>query len=196
VSTIEKLPVVVDALLDLERDRNGRTKGPLFASVDVPFAISAGTVRAGDWPSSVADWLVLEGRYGIAPGEDLDAARRELEDAIAAAASTDTWLAEHPPVVEWWGGRYLPGHTDLDEPIVAVVGDALTATSDRAVELRGMPYGCDMGLTTRVGGIPTVVFGPGDVRNAHAPNEYVPIVDLVDSCRALALTIVRFCGAA
>lgn len=193
VSTIEKLPIVQDALFELERGRNARSTEPLFAWLDLPFAICVGKLSAGDWPSSVADWLTLEGRYGIAPGEDLATARAELETAIAEATRSDPWLAEHPPIVEWWGGRFLPGRTDVEDPIVSTVGTALRDTSDRALELRGMPYGCDMGLTTLVGGIPTVVFGPGDVRYAHKPNEQVPIDDLVDCARALALTIVRFC---
>ena len=38
------------------------------------------------------------------------------------------------------------------------------------------------------------VFGPGDVRVAHGPNEYVPIGDLEATVRTLALTILRFVG--
>jgi acetylornithine deacetylase len=57
-----------------------------------------------------------------------------------------------------------------------------------------MPYGCDMGLTVEVGGIPTVVCGPGDIRNAHVPDESVAVADLVASARTLALSALRFCG--
>ena len=41
---------------------------------------------------------------------------------------------------------------------------------------------------------PTVMFGPGDIRLAHAPNEAVPIAHLEAVCRSLIRTIVRFCG--
>jgi len=194
VSAIERLPIVHRALLDLERDRNTRDIDPLFSWMKLPYAICAGRVRGGDWPSSEADWLELEGRYGVAPGEDLDAARRELEDAIAAAALQDEWLTEHPPTVEWWGGQFLPGRTDTSHPIVTTVSGALEDASSRALSMKGMPYGCDLGLMDRVGGIPTVVFGPGDVRHAHRPDEHVPIDDLVDCARTIALSIVRFCS--
>ena len=193
VSAIERLPIVHRALLDLERTRNSREADPLFSWLKLPFAICAGRVRGGDWPSSEADWLELEGRYGVAPGEDLDAARAELEDAVAAAARTDEWLASHPPTVEWWGGQFLPGRTDADHPIVSTVGDALRDAAGREAAVRGMPYGCDLGLMDRVGGIPTVVFGPGDVRAAHRPDEHVPVDELVACARTLALSIVRFC---
>ena len=196
VSAIERLPLIHQALLELERERNARAVDPLFEWLKLPYAICAGRVRGGDWPSSEADWLELEGRYGIAPGEDIDAARAEFEDAVAAAASTDEWLAAHPPTVEWWGGTFLPGRTDPDDRIVHTVHDAIgavsTSTSSTQAPLRGMPYGCDLGLLDRVGGIPTVIFGPGDVRAAHRPNEHVPITDLVDCASAIALSIMRF----
>jgi acetylornithine deacetylase len=59
--------------------------------------------------------------------------------------------------------------------------------------MRGMPYGCDLGLLTRVGEIPGVVFGPGDIRDAHRPNESVGVDDLVACARAITEAIVRTC---
>jgi acetylornithine deacetylase len=41
---------------------------------------------------------------------------------------------------------------------------------------------------------PTTVFGPGDVRVAHGPNEFVPLEELEVTARTLALTILRFVG--
>ena len=38
------------------------------------------------------------------------------------------------------------------------------------------------------------MFGPGDVRVSHRPDEYVPIEDLQAVARTLALTALRFCG--
>ena len=192
VSAIERLPVVHRALLDLERVRNSRDVDPLFGWLKLPYAICAGRVQGGDWPSSEADWLELEGRYGIAPGEDLAAARAEFESAVAHAAETDEWLRDHPPTVEWWGGQFVPGRTDLDAEIVTATCKALEEATGRDAVVRGMPYGCDLGLLDRVGRIPTVVFGPGDVRAAHRPDEHVPVADLVDCARAIAVAIVRF----
>jgi acetylornithine deacetylase len=194
VSAIEKLPLVHAALRELERRRNEREADPLFDWLKLPFAICAGRVAGGDWPSSEADWLVLDGRYGVAPGESLDAARDELEAAVAGAAALDPWLAAHPPTVEWWGGQYLPARTAVDAPIVRTLADAVDAARGEPAALRGMPYGCDMGLITRLASVPTVVFGPGDIRDAHRPDEHVEVADLVACARALALTIVRTCG--
>jgi acetylornithine deacetylase len=196
VSALELFGPLHRAVLDLERRRNARASHELFAWLDRPFAICGGRISGGDWPSSEMDWLVWEGRYGVAPGEDLAAARQEFEDAVASAAADHPWLREHPPAVEWWGGQFYPGQTATDAAVVTTVRGAATELSGREPVVRGMPYGCDMGLTTNVGGIPTVVFGPGDVRDAHRPDESVPVDDLVAVAQTLALTALRFCGAA
>jgi hypothetical protein len=58
----------------------------------------------------------------------------------------------------------------------------------------GMTYRADMGLLVNVGHTPTVLFGPGDVRVAHRPDEYVPLRELETAVRALPLMALHFCG--
>jgi acetylornithine deacetylase len=194
VSAIEKFFPVYSALMELERERNAHVADPLYARYALPYALCIGKVAAGTWASSVAESLVCEGRYGLAVGEDIPAAQRQFEATVAHAAQADPWLREHPPLVEWWGGRFEPASTPVDHPIVAAVTNAFGAASGGAAKLEGMTYGADMRLLANVGETPTVMFGPGDVRVAHRPDEFVPIVDLVTVTRTLALAALRFCG--
>jgi acetylornithine deacetylase len=194
VDPIEKFIPVYQALGELERRRNRDVAHPLFADYPLPYALSVGTVRAGDWPSTVGEELVCEGRYGIAVGEDLDTARGLFEEAVAAAASADGWLRDHPPVVEWWGAQFHPAETPAGSDIIAAVTDAVADGTGRETVVRGMPYGADMRLLVREGGTAAVICGPGDVRRAHAPNEYVEIDELTAATRVLALAALRFCG--
>ena len=205
VSAIEKFLPLFAALRRLEAERCGVAAGaadmagnphsPLFARYRLPWPIEIGTLRAGDWASSVPDRLVAEGRHGIAIGEEPAAARRAFEEALACAAAADPWLAEHPPTVEWWGGRFDPAVTDPSDPLVTAVVDAATAVTGEAPPIEGVTYGADMRLLVNVGGIPTVLFGPGDVRVAHMPDEYVPIEELRTAAEALIVAALRFCGA-
>ena len=172
----------------------GDPRSLLFAGYRLPWPIEVGTVRAGDWASSVPDRLVAEGRYGVAVGEDVSSARRAFERAVAAAAAADPWLAVHPPEVEWWGGRFDPAVTSLDDPIVTVLLAAAHDVTGSAPSVEGVTYGADMRLLVNVGGVPTVLFGPGDVRVAHMPDEHVPIVDLQAAAQTLILASLRFCG--
>jgi acetylornithine deacetylase len=194
VSAIETFRPVHDALLELEADRNRRLRQPLFERYRLPYALSIGRLSAGDWPSSVPDLLVCEGRYGIAPGEDAEEARREFERAVAAAADGHRYLAEHPPSVEWWGGQFMPARTPMDTTIVSSATRAITELTGQPPLIEGMTYGADMRLLVNEGGIPTVLYGAGDVRRAHRPDESVPIDDLITVARVIALTAMRFCG--
>lgn len=194
VSAIEKFIPIHAALMALEHERNTSFHDPLFARYALPYALCIGRVEAGDWPSSVAESLTCEGRYGLAVGEEIPAARRQFEAAVARAAQADPWLRDHPPVVEWWGGQFEPAGIAVDHPIVTTVAEAFGAVTGAATRLEGMTYGADMRLLVNVGHTPTVMFGPGDVRNAHQPDEHVPVADLVAVTRTLALTALRFCG--
>src|SRR5690606_29920530 len=72
------------ALSALETERN-RDPSPLLAEYPIPYAVSVGTVRAGDWASSVPDLLVAEGRLGVRIDEDPADARAGLERCVAEA---------------------------------------------------------------------------------------------------------------
>lgn len=196
VDPLERFALVFEALRTLERERNDRLRHPLFAEEAIPFAICVGRVHAGVWASTVAEALVLEGRYGVGIGEDCDQARRELEEAVARAAATDPWLREHPPRVEWWGARFMPAAIPPEHRLVTTLREAAAHAMGSLPEVRGMPYGADMHLLVHQGGTPTVLFGPGDVRTAHAPDEHVSITDLLAATRTLALAMLRFCGTA
>jgi acetylornithine deacetylase len=130
---------------------------------------------------------------GLAPGEVPEAARRAMAEALAATADEDPWLRDHPPELTWWGGRFLAARTAEDHPLVGAVRTAAEAVLGRRPALEGVTYGADLGLLTEVGGTPGVLFGPGDIRRAHRPDEWVSVDDLVSTARALAVAIVRFC---
>jgi acetylornithine deacetylase len=197
VSAVDKLPVVLAALADLERRRNGDVD-PLMARWDLAYPISVGMVRAGDWASTVPDLLVAEGRYGVALDEPVDAARTALEDAVARACAADPWLADHPVAVEWWGGQFASGRTDPAHPIVEATlrCHAAATPGTRPAEVFGGPYGSDLRLLTGLGGIPTVQYGPGRVELAHAPDERVPLAEVAHAARACALLALDWCGTA
>jgi acetylornithine deacetylase len=195
VSAVELFRPIHDALLALEAERNTRLRQPLFESYRLPYALSIGRVSAGDWPSSVPDRLTCEGRYGIAPGEDASTAKRDFEHAVAAAATQHPYLRDHRPTVEWWGGQFLPATTPMDSSVVVTTAGAIADVTGRAPRVEGMTYGADMRLLVNEAGIPSVLFGPGDVRHAHRPDESVPIDDLLIVTRVIALTALRFCNA-
>lgn len=182
------------ALLDLERERNA-DRDPLFTTTELPYPISIGTVRAGDWASSVPDLLIAEGRLGVRLDEAPADARAAFESSVARASASDPWLSDHPVEVSWPGGQFASGRIDGTHPFIGEVASAISDVEVRSAERVAAPYGSDLRLYAGLGGIPTLHYGPGDVRFAHAPREQVPIAELVQVTRSLALLAARRCGA-
>ena len=192
VSAIEKLVPLLGALSALEQRRN-QDVDPLLERWPIAYPISVGTVHAGDWASTVPDLLVAEGRLGVALDEPVEAARAELERAIAEACAEDPWLRDHPARVEWWGGQFASGRCPADSDLVERVRAAHTFAGGAAQEEWGGPYGSDLRLLV-AGGIPTLHYGPGDAALAHAPDERVPLAEVATAARTLAALAIDICG--
>jgi acetylornithine deacetylase len=182
------------ALTELEKERNARPH-QLYDGNPLPYPISIGTVRTGDWASSVPDLLIAEGRLGVQLDEPPAHARAALEHAIADACERDPWLRDHPAEVIWQGGQFASGHLDPAHSLVDEVIGAIRHTERREASLSGAPYGSDLRLYAGIGGIPTLHYGPGDVSYAHAPREQVQVDELISTTRSLAVLAARRCGA-
>lgn len=194
VNSVERLMVVWDALRTLEAQRNV-DRDPLVSHLDIAYPLSIGKVHAGDWASTVPDLTVAEGRYGVRLGESVHDARVAFEDAVAAACASDPWLAEHPVRVSWPGGVFASGRLPEGHPLLGEVATAVADLGAGIPDSVGAPYGSDL-RQYAAAGIPTVQYGPGDVRYAHAVDEHVEVDELVRCTRAYALLALRSCGVA
>jgi acetylornithine deacetylase len=189
-SAIDAYLPIHQALGALESRRNARVE-PLMQQLPVAYPLSVGRVRAGDWPSSVPGTLVAEGRFGLRIEENPEAARRELEEAVLAAAVTVPYLRDHPPTITWPGGQFAGGRLPEGHRLADLVGNLHhDVTGSPIGPARGVPYGSDLRLYAAAG-IPTLHYGPGDLRFAHGPNEFVPISELLTVTRVLTLALAR-----
>ena len=188
VSTVDLLESVRASLRRLDEKRNVSPPAPFSVR---PWPISTGIVNAGDWASTVPDYLVAEGRYGIMPGESFADATAAFEQAVREA--DDPWFDEHPVEVSWPGGRFAAGSLPSGHPFGEEVSRAVEATGGRRPELIGAPYGSDL-RQYAAAGIPTVQFGPGTIQNAHAIDEHVAIDDVVRCAETYAALLLSRCG--
>jgi acetylornithine deacetylase len=172
-----------------------RDADPRFAGERYPAGISIGTVRAGDWASSVPDRLVAEGRYGVRLGEPVADARAAFEARVAACCAGHPWLAAHPVTVTWTGGAFASGSLPPGDALLDQVRDAVVDAGGAPPPERAVPAGTDLRLYAAAG-IPTLHLGPGDLHLAHGPAERVPVAEVVSVARALALLTLRRCGVA
>ncbi|HFC11569.1 MAG TPA: M20/M25/M40 family metallo-hydrolase, partial [Anaerolineae bacterium] len=194
VSAIEKFMPLYQAIMAYEAQRTATIKDDRFAAYAIPYPICVGTIHGGNWASTVAESLTFEGRFGIAGGEDSAEAKQKFVDMVMAAADKDDFLRVNRPKVTWWGGQFDSAGIDPTHPIVTTTSTAYEQISGSPAIQQGMPYGADMRLLIHHAHTPTIMFGPGDVRKAHQPDEYVPLADLETVTRTLTLTILRFLG--
>jgi acetylornithine deacetylase len=196
VNAIEKACRVVESLVELDRERKARISYEPILNRD-PDAdstnLNVGSVRSGEWPSTVPGEAVLECRIGWPPGETRPEVREQVLDAVDAAAADDEWLSAHPPAVEWFGWNADPHEVSVDAEITQVVKRNAEAVTGREGTFVGGDAGLDERFYNRYYDIPTPTMGPTGA-NIHGADEYVDVDSLVETAQALALTAVDWCG--
>ena len=190
VSAIEKFQVLHDELREFEDARNANPPEPFGPD---PWPLSVGIIHAGDWSSTVPDLLVAEGRYGVMPGESFVAAKAAFAQTLARAAAADDWLRENLPELTWPGGHFAPGRLPEGHWLLGEMADAAAVAGAPIPQAIGAPYGSDL-RQYAAAGIPTVQYGPGDVRHAHSVDEHVPIDEVIACAQAYAHLIAFRCA--
>lgn len=120
------------------------------------------------------------------PDEDYDSAKTELLDLI------DELDVEQRLTVEVLQD-VRPASTDAGDPLVTSVQDSISKIGARHAPLSMCP-GC---LETRIyteHGVPAVAYGPGPMSVMHAPDEHVPISNLIEACSVYSAVLGDMLG--
>ncbi len=198
VNAIDKGFIVFQALRALE-DEWGLTKQhPLFPPGH--FTIHPGVVTGGPRgvlvPFFIAEFMTTEYCVWYSPSDDPDDVKREIEATLERAAQGDAWLREHAPAVEW--KLHWPANTpDADEITEAVVQAHESAAG--ATRFAGRPplagfAAVEDATFLTLGGTPAISYGPGDIRVAHAADEFVLVDEVMCATRTFAALAMDWCG--
>jgi acetylornithine deacetylase len=203
VNAIEKSAVVLEAIAALRhewRERDGLDHLYLSRPDLLPTMASA-----GEWPVTYPSSceLTIAVLYHSSQADERgwgSTVRAEVEEWLGQFTARDSWLEQHPPVIEWWPNGVMPLEIDPSEPIVATMSEA-TADVGHPGGLSGLDSWYDGATLTKLAGIPAIGFGPQgfDTQGlsvAHTIDEYVPVDGLVACSQALAVAAMRFCGVA
>ena len=194
VNAITKATPIHSALVDLHDTRKADVHDERFErDGENTVSLNVGSLHAGEWPSTVPDEAVIEGRVSHAPSETRAEIREQVEATVAEAVGDDPWFDDHPPAVEWFGWRGRSADIDADEPILGTVqsvGEAVIGAEPRAI---GFPGGIDTRFFVHDADTPALCFGPG-AHNIHGTDEYLPVDELEDAIAALALIAAAWCG--
>lgn len=195
VSGIDLAYDVLSCVKRLETERNEKLRDdPLYKNVPIPIPINIGRLHSGNWPSSVPDLCVLEGRFGVSPHETMEEAMRQLEEAISDLNGQHAWFRQNPVQLEWFGARWLPGKLKEGELILRVLEDNYRLVKKSSPAIEASPWGTDGGILSSVGNTPVIVFGPGKTEKAHDSNEYIEVDAIFEAAEILACFIIDWCG--
>ena len=159
-----------------------------------PPTLNIGTIHGGDQPSTVAAACTLTLDRRSVPGESWASITGELREVLSSVEAEmphlSTELRRMP------GGMATLEHVALDtpddHPLAAAVREAVLAVRGTPAEERPFPAWTDGALLAEFGGIPCVVFGPGDLALAHSPRESIPVAAIDEAARVYAETAIRF----
>ena len=179
---------VHDALRLDERTINDAERDPLMRALELPYATNVGRIRGGTWSSSVMDRLEVELRVGVPLGESTAETQERIRRAITEGTAHVPWLARNPPKLTRLAAGFGSARTPENQPLVQLALEASGEAFGRPARLTGAPYGCDMAAWVRIANRPTIVYGPGELDNAHATDEWVSLDQTVRVSRMLART--------
>ncbi len=168
VNAITAMSRVVLAL-QADHERMQAAAHPLLG----PGTCNVGVIRGGVQVNFVPDEAVIEIDRRLLPGEEVE------EVLVHYQALLDDLAQQHPDVVAEMEKPMLqdwPFQTDKDESLVSLA-QGLLREMKRDDGVCGVPFGSDASKFSRLG-IPTILFGPGSIDQAHAAVEYVECAEV------------------
>ena len=172
--------------------RMGRLLGPieeyaerLRASASDPLlgspTLSVGRIEGGLSVNTVPDFCRIEVDRRLIPGEDPLAAPKDFEAFLRQAVEVP-FTCDSP----WLHCPALPSQAGSE--IAARLGDSIKSVTGHC-EMEAVPYGTDASSIAGAG-IPSVVFGPGDIAQAHTCDEWIELAQ-IDQAAEVLFRLVR-----
>ena len=172
VNAVHEMAQVVDIL---QTDYAKMLRGRKHRLLGHP-TISVGSINGGTQPNIVPAKCVASADRRLLPGETHASVFAEIQALLRKRGLQATiGCAKNPG---------LPMEADMRLPLVQQF-----LKSARQAKPAGVDYFCDASVLAH-GGIPSVVFGPGDIAQAHTSNEWISIRSL-DQATQMLLKFLR-----
>ena len=134
--------------------------------------INVGAIRGGTQPNVVPALCEVDIDRRFLPGETPAGVQREIQAALRRAKVS----------AEFVDLRSAPCPSLETDPTLPLVRAFLKAAGQRRT--RGVHYFCDA-ASLAAAGIPSIVFGPGDIAQAHTSDEWIEVAQMESARRSL-----------
>lgn len=177
-SAIEKMTKVIQALNELESHWAVMKKSPGMP----PGAntINPAVIEGGRHPAFIADECRLWITVHYLPNERYEDVVEEIEDYLNRVAEADIWMRENPLEFEWGGASMIEDKGEIFPSFtVPIEHPGFKQLEDAHQHVHGSALRHGMSTTVTDGGwiahfdIPTILYGPGSLEEAHSVDEKV-----------------------
>ena len=131
--------------------------------------LSVGKINGGTSVNIVPDECVIEVDRRVTPGEDGGRVVADIREFLSSRLSFD--FEFDPPWIE------CGALTDANNAVLANSVLACATAVDGPHAVVGVPYGTHASQTCAAG-VPSIVFGPGSIQQAHTKDEFIDIAQL------------------
>ncbi|MDQ6419719.1 M20 family metallopeptidase [Paenibacillus sp. LHD-117] len=135
--------------------------------------ISVGTIESGGQINIVPESCEIQVDRRIIPGERPDEVRGRLVADLERSLDLTRVRFECRELLSDWALDTSP-----DAEVVRHAQEAAVLLGINP-EVIGVPYGTDASKLQQLGGIPSIVFGPGSIAQAHSREEWVEAMDVI-----------------
>jgi len=179
-SALEAMHTVIAALLKWRNELQLKYRNPLF-DIPVP-TLNLGHIHGGDNPNRICPSCTLHIDLRPLPGMDASELRNELQQLIRDCLA-DSGIQIR---FEALSAGVPPMNTAADATIVQLA-EELTGYAPQAVAFATeAPFLAQLGMET-------VVMGPGDIEQAHQPDEYLALNRLTPTVDILQQMVKTIC---
>lgn len=197
-SAIEKMMKIIEGLQELERHWAVTKSYPGF--LPGTNTINPAVIEGGRHAAFIADECRLWITVHYYPDETYEQVAKEVEEHIQSIAKGDIWMRHNPPTFEWGGASMIEDKGEIFPSFEVDAGhEAVKTLMQSHAAVLNKPPVVDVSPTVTDGGwladagIPTVIYGPGDLENAHSVNEKLAIKQLVDYTKVILAFIHQWC---
>ena len=188
VSAIEKAIKIINELNELEHRWLLMYKHPLLPAPN----LNVGTIEGGTAGSTVAGSCSFQVCIHYLPIKmSYQQIVEEFTDAVNRVANSDTWLKSHMPIITMYqaGGAF---EMEEHHEFVKCFKKSYQDMKQKEVTIVGSPAGCDSRIWRNIAKCPTIQFGPGNLEQCHAVNEYVSIEAYLEAILIYAKLILNW----
>jgi acetylornithine deacetylase len=164
-----------------------------FGDIKSPIKFNVGIIKGGDWASSTPAWCELDCRLGLLPGETPEQAMKGIEQCLAEAQKTDSFLASNPAELIWSGFQADPSVCEPGGAAEAALAAAHERVFEQELEYRLSTAVNDTRYYAVDYGIPALCYGPYGV-GPHAFDERVDLDSVRKTTLCIALFVAQWCG--